>query len=134
LLGDVEVRAGEIVIADLEAGVGTLARAAPGQIDVLVVVTDAAASAVGVARRLLARAPDVGIDRTVLVANKVLDDADVTAITGRLGRAPDVVVPDDRAIAAADRDGASPVDHDPDSPGVVAVTALAHTLIGVTAR
>lgn len=120
---------GEIVIADLEAGVGELLRAGPDEIDVLVVVTDASASACDVARRLLARAPEVGITRTTLVANKVLDEDDVTLITERLGRAPDAVVPDDRAIALADRHGTSPVDADEDGPGVEALTALASRLL-----
>jgi CO dehydrogenase nickel-insertion accessory protein CooC1 len=130
LLGDVDALAGEVVIADLEAGVGTLVRGAPGQIDVLVVVTDASASAVDVARRLLERAPEVGIERTVLVANKVLDDEDVTLIADRLGRRPDAVVPDDREIARADRDGQSPVDREAPSPGVDAITELAARLVG----
>lgn len=120
---------GEIVIADLEAGVGELLRAAPDEIDLLVVVTDASASACDVARRLLTRAPEVGITRTTLVANKVLDEDDVAVITRRLGRSPDAIVPDDRAIALADRHGTSPVDADEDGPGVEAMTVLALRLL-----
>lgn len=121
---------GEIVIADLEAGVGELLRAAPDEIDLLVVVTDASSSACDVARRLLTRAPEVGITRTTLVANKVLDEDDVAVITGRLGgRSPDAIVPDDRAIALADRHGTSPVDADEDGPGVEAMTVLALRLL-----
>lgn len=120
---------GEIVIADLEAGVGELLRAGPDEIDLLVVVTDASASACDVARRLLVRAPEVGIERTVLVANKVLDGDDVRLIAERLGRTPDAVVPDDRAIALADRHGASPVDQDEHGPGARAMAALATALV-----
>jgi hypothetical protein len=67
----------------------------------------------------------------VLVANRVTGPADVEAIAEALGRQPQVVVPEDPAIADADRDGEAPIDAGPEAPGVVAIEALAERLAPV---
>ena len=41
----------------------------------------------------------------------------------------DVVIPDDAAVRTADREGASPIDHDPQSPALGVLRDLASSLV-----
>lgn len=118
-----------IVICDLEAGIGTLTRMAPGNADVIVVVANPTAKALEVARRAAEIADDLA--EVVVLANRVRGDEDLRAIRSVLGEDREVIViPEDPVIAAADRDGTAPIDLDPDSPGVAAMVQLADRLAG----
>lgn len=113
-----------VVVGDLEAGVGTVLRLREGDADVVVVVAQPTAKALQVARRATELAAGKAA-RTVVVANRVRDDEDLALIRAALGFCELVVVPDDAAIAEADRDGRAPIDADAGSPGVAAIVALA---------
>ncbi|MGI8945259.1 MAG: AAA family ATPase [Thermoleophilaceae bacterium] len=118
-----------VVICDLEAGIGTLTRMAPGNADAIVVVANPTAKSIEVARRAVAIADDLG--EVVVLANRVRDDEDLKAITDVLGEEREmVIIPEDPIIAAADRDGTAPIDLDPSSPGVAAIIKLADRLAG----
>lgn len=117
------------MIVDLGGGVMTVARGDESQIDTLVVVVEPYPRSAEVARRLLDMAAQKGIGRRIVVANKIAGAADLEAVERFLGVAPDVVVPEDSAVAAADRAGASPLDHDPGSPAVGVVRHLASSLL-----
>jgi len=118
-----------IVICDLEAGIGTLTRMAPGNADVIVVVANPTAKALEVARRAVELADDLA--EVVVLANRVRDEEDMKAIKAVLGEERElIVIPEDPVIAAADRDGTAPIDLDPDSPGVAAIIKLADRLAG----
>ena len=66
------------VICDLEAGIGTITRLAPGNTDVVLVVANPTAKALEVARRALEIAGD--LSEVIVLANRVRDDADLDAI------------------------------------------------------
>ncbi len=118
------------VICDLEAGLGTLVRMEPGNVDVVVVVANPTAKALEVARRAIEIASDKDTEMVVL-ANRVRDDADLEAIREVLGEDRElIVIPEDPAIARADRDGLAPIDIDENAPGVTALVALADRLAG----
>ncbi|REK19868.1 MAG: hypothetical protein DWQ40_06115 [Actinobacteria bacterium] len=126
LLRDLE--GDNVVIADLEAGVGTLSRMPENGVDALLVITEPTVKSIEVARVVCAlateRHPEVEV---LVVANRVTSDTDRDAIAKGLDR--DVfVVPEDESVADADRDGAAPVDVDDGSPAVAAVAALADRL------
>ncbi len=125
LLGELEGD-GRIVLCDMEAGIGTVARVQPGQLDLLVVVAEPSAKAIDVARR----AAQIGSTRArvIVVANRVREPADLEAIQAALDGHELIVVPEDPVIARADRDGVAPIDLDPDSPGVRALLGLAERL------
>ncbi len=107
----------------------TVARGDRSEIDSLVVVVEPYARSAEVGRRLLDMAAAKGITRCVVVANKVADDDDLDAIRTFLRRDPDIVIPKDGAVLAADRVGASPVDHAPGSPAVGVLRELASSLV-----
>ena len=123
-----------VVVGDLEAGVGTVLRLQEGDADVIVVVAQPSAKALQVARRAMELAAGKA-SRIVVVANRVRDDADLAVIRAAVGPCELVVVPDDAAIAQADRDGHAPIDDDAGAPGVAAIAALAGQLsAGAPAR
>lgn len=121
-----------VVVGDLEAGVGTVLRLYEGDADVLVVVTQATAKSIAVARRAL-EAADGKVARVVVVANRVRDAEDIALVEEALREQEIVVVPDDVAIAGADRDGRAPIDADPHAPGVSAIVSLADRLASAPA-
>lgn len=129
MLAALEDRPGRIVLVDLGGGVMTVARGDRSEIDALVVVVEPYPRSAEVARRLLEMAEVKGIARRFVVANKVGDDDDVVMIRELLGVDPDLVIPKDDAVRAADKVGASPIDHDPSSPALGVMRELASFLL-----
>jgi CO dehydrogenase maturation factor len=129
LLAQLEDKPGRVVLVDLGGGVMTVARGDKSEIDALVVVVDPYPRSAEVGRRLLKMAEEKGITRRIVVANKVAGDEDLGLIRELVGVEPDLVIPDDAAVRAADRDGASPIDHDPTSPALGALRDLASSLV-----
>ena len=115
------------MICDLEAGVGTLARLEPGQVDAVVVVAEPTAKSIEVARRGAAIASRHA--RVIGVANRVRDEGDVERIRAALDVDELVVVPEEAAIATADRNGLAPMDVDTEAPGLRALHDLAERLV-----
>jgi CO dehydrogenase maturation factor len=118
---------GRTVVADLEAGVGTLTRMPAGSLDLLVVIAEPTAKSLDVALRVAAVAAERGIGPVRFVGNKLDQPGDVHWVRKTLG-AEVVPVPTDLAIAGADRDGLAPLDVAPDSPGVTVLVEFARTL------
>ncbi len=112
------------VICDPEAGVGAVVRA--GHADLVLVVADPTAKSIEVARRAVetaTREADV-----VIVANRVREAGDLQAIRAGIPDQELVAVPEEPAIARADRDGIAPIDAGPEAPGVRSLLALAERL------
>lgn len=118
------------VIADFEAGIGTLTRVEPGAVDAVVIVVEATPKSMDVAVRAFKLATDKQIERVIVVANRVREQADVDTIRELLPGAEIVVAPDDKAIVDADRAGVAPLDFAPDAPAVVALAGIVDLLLG----
>ena len=121
---------GKIIIGDLEAGIGTVMRLQEGQADVVLIVVQPTAKSIDVGRRAVELASDRGA-RMIVVANRVRDDEDLALIRAAVGDAEMVVVPDEPAIALADREGRAAIDVDEDAPGVRVLIELADRLAGM---
>ncbi len=117
-----------IVVADLEAGIGTLTRLADASVDVVVVVVEPTPRSIDVAQRAVELARERKQGRVVLVANQITGPEDLQRITSAIPHCEVVAVPNDPAIMDADRLGVSPLDSAPESPGVLALTQLATLL------
>ena len=117
-----------MVVADLEAGIGTLTRLADASVDVVVVVVEPTPRSIDVAQRAVGLARERNQGRVVLVANRITGPEDLERITSAIPDCEVVAVPDDPAIMDADRRGMSPLDSAPRSPGVLALTHLATLL------
>jgi CO dehydrogenase maturation factor len=128
LLGFVEFNE-QVVIADLEAGIGTLSRLGDQKVDAVVLVVEPTPKSIEVARRAAALAREQSLGRLVVVANRVGDAGDLAAVRAAFLHDRVVGVPDDPAIAEADRQGLAPLDLAPDAPAVRALAELAETLL-----
>ena len=114
------------MVCDMEAGVGTLLRLQPGDVDVVLVVADPSAKSIEVARRAARIAAERA--QVIVVANRVRNEQELESIRRELDGHELVVVPDDPAITRADREGVAPIDVNPDAPGVRALSELAGRL------
>lgn len=133
--GSAPVRAGRVLIADMEAGLGTIGRMREGSLDVAILVTEPTPKAIEVVRRAAEMVVEHRIaTRTVILANKVRDESDVERVSSvmlavkGLDGVEVIVVPEDLDVLAADAQGVSPIDHAPSSPAVEAVAAMAERL------
>jgi hypothetical protein len=86
LLAQLEDKPGRVVVVDLGGGVMTVARGDRSEVDALVVVVEPYPRSTEVGRRLLKMAAEKGIDRRVVVANKVTGDDDVALDPRPAGR------------------------------------------------
>src|SRR5205823_4357061 len=96
LLGELEGDS-QVVVCDMEAGLGSVSRILPGQIDLVLVVTEPSAKGIDVARR----AAQVGVARArvIVVANRVREAQDLAAIEAVLGTYELIAVPDEPVVA-----------------------------------
>lgn len=117
-----------MVVADLEAGAGTMLRLGDGPVDVAVVVTEPTEKSLEVAGRLVELSAARAVAQVIVVANRVSNDADVEHVRRTLGVDQVTAVPDDPAIRRADREGLAPLDAEPSSPAVLALVSLAERL------
>ena len=126
---------GSTVVADLEAGLGTLSRLRDrGGIDLALVVVEPTPKSLEVGVRAARLARDNGVARVVVVANRIRTDADTALVREAFDGEQVVAVPDDPAIVAADREGTAPLDAHPQAPAVRALEELAGQLGLAAAR
>lgn len=131
MLGELE-EDGTTVLCDMEAGIGTVLRLRPDQVDLVLVVADPSAKAIEVARRSVRIAASRAA--VLVIANKVRNGADTQAIAARVGDHEIVSVPEDPAVEQADREGAAPIDLDASAPAVSALVRLAGRLASGSPR
>ncbi len=117
------------MVADFEAGLGTLSRMEAGQVDVFLIITEPTAKSVQVARRALDMVAERKLGRAIIVANRVATDDDRQLIARSFADGAHTVVPDDPAIRAADAQGTAAFDAAPHAPAVRAIGRLADSLV-----
>jgi len=122
-----------IVLADCEAGIGTLTRLGDTPVDVVLVVVEPTPKSLEVGARAAALAKEKQMGHIIVVASRIRNDADLKVIQDALPGQEIVVVPDDPAIVAADREGLAPLDLSPDSPAVLALIGVADRVMATVA-
>ncbi len=120
---------GKVVVADLEAGVGTLTRLGEAGVDVVLVVVEPTPKSVEVGSRAVALAADRSLGRVIVVASRVRTEDDLAMVRKAFPDHQVIAIPDDPAIVAADRNGVAPLDSAPDAPGVQALAGLADQVL-----
>ena len=128
MLGSAEFDENDTVIADFEAGVGTLTRLEEQKVDTVVVVVEATPKSIEVGKRAAELAREKLLQRVIIVANRIRGDDDLATIKAAFPDVEVVPVPDDPAIREADRYGVAPYDHAPEAPAVRALVDLARRL------
>ena len=122
-----------IVLADCEAGIGTLTRLGDTPVDVVLVVVEPTPKSLEVGARAAALAKERQMGHIIVVASRIRNDEDLKAIQDALPGQEIVVVPDDPAIVAADREGVAPMDSAPESPAVLALVGVADRVLATVA-
>ncbi len=117
-----------VVLADMEAGIGTMTRLKENAVDYVLIVAEASAKSLEVARRAVLLARENKVGRVIVLANRVRDDDDLDLIRQTLGDEEYLIIPEDRAIQDADRDGLAPMDAAPDAPAVIAIRKIVDRL------
>ena len=121
------------MVADMEAGIGTLTRLGEQRVDTVLVVVEPTPKSLEVGQRAAALAAEKQLGRVIVVASRIRNDADLEMVTKLFADYEVVPIPDDPAIVAADRAGVAPLDTAPDSPAVQALCRLARGLLPVPA-
>src|SRR5262245_14451010 len=113
------------VVADLEAGLNDLIWAKPGANDVVLAVSEGSEKSVEIARRAVVVAQELGVTRIIGVANRTMTPEGFAKVAEALGVEEMFSVPEDPAVEHADHLGQAPMDVDPTSAAMVAVSELA---------
>lgn len=129
LLGSVDFNEEDVVVADFEAGVGTLTRLGEEHVDTVVIVVEATPKSLEVGARAAALAAERTVGRIVVVANRIRHEDDLETVKAAFPGMEVVGIPHDMKIVEADRKGVAPIDLDPDAPAVKALVAMASTLL-----
>ncbi len=129
MLGSAEFDPNDTVIADFEAGVGTLTRLEEQKVDTVLVVVEATPKSIEVGLRAAELAREKLLQRVVIIANRIRNESDLETIRAAFADLEVVAVPDDPAIREADRHGVAPIDHAPQAPAVRALVGLAEQLL-----
>ncbi len=117
-----------IIVADLEAGIGTLTRLPEQAVEHTLVIVEPTPRSIDVGLRAVQVATDRGQGSVTVVANKVANDEDDARVRSTFADHTVVAVPADRVVVRADREGASPLDFGAESPAVIAIGELAQLL------
>jgi CO dehydrogenase nickel-insertion accessory protein CooC1 len=127
LLGQLESDPARVVIADFEAGLGTVLRM-DAAVDVVMVVAQPTVKSIEVGVRAAEAVRERQLGRVMVVANRVAHDDDLTRVRAAFDGVEPVLVPDDPAIGEAERRGLAPLDAAPSSPAVTALVRLGRDL------
>lgn len=120
--------ADQVVIADLEAGIGTMTRMEKQSVDGVLVVVEPTPRAIQVGTRAAEFAREKELGTVLVVANRIRGEGDLAMIRAAFPGDEVLVVPDDEAIVRAERAGVAPLDTEPDAPAVRALVAVAERL------
>lgn len=118
-----------VVVADLEAGIGTLSRLGDHEVDVVLLLVEPTPKSVEVATRAAGLAREKSLGGLVVVANRIRNGDDLAAVRAAFPDDRVVGVPDDPAIVEADRRGLAPLELAPAAPAVRALAELAGSLL-----
>lgn len=131
LLGHLLIQERELVVMDMEAGLEHLGRGVAKGFEELLNVVEPSAQSVVTALRIRKLALDLGVQRMLIVANKVRNEGDECFLKNALkpmGMPLFAVIPFDDMVAEADMKRVAPIDYAPSCPAVKAVENMAEAL------
>jgi CO dehydrogenase maturation factor len=122
----------DITILDTEASPEHLTRGTAKYADVMVTVVEPYYKSLETGRRMAALANDLGLERVVLVANKIRDEQELEAVrefAAKHGLELGGTIPFDDHMPEAERAERAPLDLDPEAPAVAAIQDFAGRLV-----
>lgn len=123
--------AGSVVIADLEAGTGTLTRLGDSAIDAVVVLVEPFPRSLEVGRRAAEIVAERGMGQVIVVANRLRDERDLEVVREAFPGRTVLGVPDDVAVQRSERAGESLLEGDAEDPALHALLELADLVVPV---
>ena len=117
-----------VIVADLEAGIGTLTRLPAASVDSTLVIVEPTPRSIDVGTRAVLVAAERQQGNIIVVANKVANDEDEARVREAFEGRTVVCVPLDPVVVSADRQGSAPIDVDGDAPAVEAISELTELL------
>lgn len=103
----------EVVIMDMEAGIEHLGRGTARSVDRLIVVVEPGRRSIDTAMHIKKLAGEIGLEKIVMVGNKIRSDKDIAFLTENLSEFSFLgFLPYDEALIEADLQGRSPYDAD----------------------
>ncbi len=120
-----------MVVADFEAGIGTMIRLPDKAIDIVIVVVEPTAKSIEVGSRAAGLARERGVSRLFVVANRLTDDTDAARVLSELRVERVLQVPEDPAVHDADRAGSGVLEGTADGAAVAALGQLADWVTAV---
>lgn len=130
VLGAISEAPADVVLLDMEAGVEHFSRSA-GTLkfaDALLILVEPFYKSLVTARSVVMLSAELGLTTRYVVANKVRNEGDLTAINEfceQSGLELIGTIPWDPELQVAETEQAAPIDFAPNSPGVLAARALA---------
>ncbi len=110
------LRRNEVVVMDMEAGIEHLGRATSGSVDCLIVVVEPGRRSLDTALKIKDLATDIGLERVVLVGNKIRSSKDRHFLMEALPKLPFLgFIPYDEQIIEADLHGTALKDLAPET-------------------
>jgi CO dehydrogenase maturation factor len=122
----------DMTILDTEASPEHLTRGTAKYADVMVTVVEPYYKSLETGRRMAALANDLGLERVVLVANKIRDERELEAVrefAHKHGLELAGTVPFDDHLPEAERAEKAPLDLDPKAPAVAAIGEFTGRLV-----
>src|SRR5262245_14706724 len=118
----------DVTVLDTEASPEHLTRGTAKYADVMLTVVEPYFKSLETGRRMAELARGLGLERVVLIANKVRDESELAAVTEFADKHELEIggtVPFDEMFLEAERAESSPLDFDPDGRAVKAIAAIA---------
>src|SRR5262249_40320499 len=123
----------DVTLLDTEASPEHLTRGTAKYADVMLTVVEPYFKSLETGRRMAELARGLGLERVLLVANKVRDEQELEAVR-EFAEKHDLeitgTVPYDERLLAAERAERAPLDFDASAPAVEAISGIADQLIG----
>ncbi|OLS23524.1 MAG: Septum site-determining protein MinD [Candidatus Thorarchaeota archaeon AB_25] len=122
----------EAFVMDMDAGIENLGRGTTKGMDALLVVAEPGRRSLDILGKIRHLAQDIDVGRVFAVGNKVANPDDEEMIREWVeneGIPLLGIVPMDDAIKQADRKGVAPIDLNPDSSGMLAISEMKQRLI-----
>src|SRR5215210_6669617 len=124
-------RAEDVCILDTEASPEHLSRGTARYADSMYAIVEPYYKSLETGRRMSVLAKDLGLERVALIANKIRDDHELSAVREFADKhALELagVIPFDEQLPAAERAQRAPLDFAPDSAAVAAIGELAERI------
>ena len=132
LLRHLIVERDEVVVMDMEAGVEHMGRGTAKHVDTMLIVADSSLKSLETAKKIYRLAIETGMKNAFIVGNKVrnLGEGELIQRFAAKNKIPILdLIPYDKTILKADREGETPLKYAGDSKGIAAIQEIGEKLL-----